>query len=297
MEVNPDLRALIAPLILGGAAAAYLGGGVVGGSGVAGLLADAGGFLTRNWGRSLAGATAAGVAVAGVVIGVKALGHDPEVTADTDRVSTAGQPDVQVPGPAGDPAPPVSAVPSPASSEAPPTGPPQPEPTPTTGQPDQTEVSEDPVQDSTGKPDDDAIRDPGDQLTDVPGDESTDDPTRDPSQQPTGDPTDDPTAQPVDPAALEPSARPMVGGLIYDVTIRVNGLAAGEAGAVTVTLDRPALGIHLDPRCDLVNLGRRTCRLTGPGTIQLLVTPVPGAPTTLTAELSPGAHRGTVRLG
>jgi hypothetical protein len=81
------------------------------------------------------------------------------------------------------------------------------------------------------------------------------------------------------------------------VVIQVNGLAAGEAGTITVTLDRPAAALHLDPRCDLIGLGSLTCRLTGPGTIRLAVTPAPGAPTTLTAELSPGARRSSVKLG
>ena len=88
-----------------------------------------------------------------------------------------------------------------------------------------------------------------------------------------------------------------MGGLVWDVSIRVTGLAATEAGTVTVTLDRPAVGVHLDPRCDLVSLGSLTCRLQGPGTIRLLVTPVPGAPTTLTAALVPGDRRSSVRLG
>ncbi|MBJ7358393.1 sigma-70 family RNA polymerase sigma factor, partial [Nocardioides sp.] len=50
VEVNSDLRALIAPLVLGGAAAAYLGGSLAGGTGAAGVLTGAGAFLTRGWG-------------------------------------------------------------------------------------------------------------------------------------------------------------------------------------------------------------------------------------------------------
>jgi hypothetical protein len=88
-----------------------------------------------------------------------------------------------------------------------------------------------------------------------------------------------------------------MGGLVWDVAIRVTGLAPTEPGTVTVTLDRPAVGMHLDPRCDPVNPDRITCHLQGPGTIQLLVTPVPGAATTLTATLAPGDRRTSVRLG
>ena len=99
VEVNSGLRALIAPIVLGGAAAAYLGGGVAGGRrgcrggvGGAGLLAGVGGFLGKSWGRTLAGATAAGVVVAGVVAGVHGGGDGGEgdrTVAATERAAPA----------------------------------------------------------------------------------------------------------------------------------------------------------------------------------------------------------------
>ena len=95
VEVNSGLRALIAPIVLGGAAAAYLGGGVAGvagcgSAGGAGLLAGVGGFLGKSWGRTLAGATAAGVVVAGVVAGVHGGGDDRKVAA-TEQAAPADQ--------------------------------------------------------------------------------------------------------------------------------------------------------------------------------------------------------------
>ena len=303
VEVNSDLRALIAPLVLGGAAAAYLGGSLAGGTGAAGVLTGAGAFLTRGWGRALAGATAAGVVVTGAVVGVNAMADDPGISAGPER-SAANDPfDAPAAGRAGDDAAPAPAVPT-RPGEAPSTAAPQAEAT--SSGPEQSGESQDPVTGGqTDQPD--VTGDPTQQPTDEPTAEPTDQPTGQPTTEPTTEPTDQPTTQPTDeptdeptvdePAPVESSAQPMVGGLLWDVTIRVNGLAADQPGTVTVTLDRPALGVHLDPRCDLVNLGRLTCRLSGPGTLRLVVTPVPGVPTVLTAALSPGDRRSSVRLG
>jgi RNA polymerase sigma factor (sigma-70 family) len=273
VEVNSDLRALIAPIVLGGAAAAYLGGsaaaGVVGGPGT-GLLTGVGGFLGKGWGKLLAGTAAAGVVVAGVVVGVQSGGDDRRVAADAERVTTPDPVDAPT---AAEPGRPAAPVPVPGRPSDAPTlhVPAHSEPTPT----------------PSGRSDDQRDPDEPDQA------DVSDDPTEEPSGDPTGDPTD--PAAGTDP--VETSARSTTGGLVWDVAIRVNGLGPGEPGTVTVTLDRPALGVHLDPRCDPVNVRSLTCRLEGPGTIGLLVTPMPGAVTVLTATLMPGDRRSSVRLG
>jgi RNA polymerase sigma factor (sigma-70 family) len=282
VEVNSDLRALIAPIVLGGAAAAYLGGsvavGVAGGTGT-GLLTGVGGFLGKGWGKLLAGAAAAGVVVAGVVVGVQSGGDDRKVAADAERVTMTDPGDVPTTAEGGKPGAlvPVPVRPSDAATLDDPA---EIEPTPT----------------SSGRPDDQRDPDEPDQSDGPDQADVSDDPTEEPS----GEPTDDPT-EPTDPTAgtdaVETSAQATVDGLVWDVAIRVNGLGADEPGTVTVTLDRPALGVHLDPRCDLVNVGSLTCRLEGPGTIGLLVTPMPGASTVLTATLMPGERRSSVRLG
>jgi len=276
VEVNSDLRALIAPIVLGGAAAAYLGGsaaaGVVGGSG-AGLLAGVGGFLGKGWGKVLAGAAAASVVVAGVVVGVQS-GDDRRVAADSERAARTDPVDAPTPAEPGDPTTPAPNVVIRPSDAAGLDDPADTEPTPIPSE----------------RPDDQ--RDP-----DEPGQSDQPDQS-DVSDDPTDDPTDEPTGTPSAVTdAVETSAQPTAGGLVWDVAIRVNGLAATEPGTVTVTLDRPALAVHLDPRCDLLNLGSLTCRLEGPGTIRLLVTPMPGAVTMLTAVLMPGDRRSSVRLG
>jgi RNA polymerase sigma factor (sigma-70 family) len=277
VEVNSDLRALIAPIVLGGAAAAFLGGsagaGAVGGSG-AGLLAGVGGFLGRSWGKTLAGVAAAGVVVAGVVVGVQS-GDDRRVAADSERVTTTDPVDAPDSAERGGPTTPDPLVAVRPSDAATLDDPPGTGPTPT--------PSERP----------DGQRDPDEpEQSDQP--DVSDDPTDQPSEEPSDEPSGTPSAV-TDP--VETSAQPTAGGLVWDVAIRVNGLAATEPGTVTVTLDRPALAVHLDPRCDLLNLDSLTCRLEGPGTIRLLVTPMPGAVTTLTAVLMPGDRRSSVRLG
>lgn len=286
VEVNSELRVLLAPIVLGGAAAAYLGVGAAGGTGAAGFLAGAGAFLTKSWGRTLAGATAAGVVAAGVVVGVVGLEGGDKVSADSDRVVT------------GDPA--GGQQPATPSTEASREGDSQ-----ASAADEQPEVSEAPSDEPSPEPTSEPTSEPTPEPTPEPTEQPTDGPSGNPTDQPTDEPTDDPTSQPTDeptePTAgrgtIDSSARPGLGSLVWDVEIRVSGLAAGQPGVVTVTLDRPGLAVHLDPRCALVNLDRLTCRVTGPGVLRLAVTPVPGAPTVLTAELSPGARRSSVRLG
>lgn len=278
VEVNSDLRALIAPIFLGGAAAAYLGGsvGVAGGSvGVAGLLGSVGSFLGKHWGKTLAGAGAAGVVVAGVVVGMQLGDDDPKVSATAERTTATDPVDAPAPAKADKPT-----KPGPAAQV-------RPSDTPT---PDAVTPEPEPESTPSGRPDD--PHDPTEpEQTDQP------DPSDDTSDDTSDNPTDGSTDTPSVDTALAASAQPTAGGLAWDVAIRVTGLAADQTGTLTVTLDRPALAMHLDPRCDRVNLERLTCRLQGSGTIQILVTPAPGDPTTLTATLTPGDRRTSVRLG
>lgn len=296
VEVNSDLRALIAPIVLGGAAAAYLGGSLgagaltaAGGSG-AGLLTSLGGFLGRqwssHWGRIVAGATAAGVVVAGVLVGVPFGGDDRDVAAQrrTSGPAQASAPDAA--DPAAAPAPVALASPSEASTSGVQS---EDEPAPDPG----AESEPQPTDSPSGRPE--SPTDPGPSPPGQPGPTEEPAPTEDPD--PTEDPTKDPTEDPTGDAAVASSAQPLAGGLVWDVTVEVTGLPPTEPGTLTVTLDRPAAGVHLDPRCNLVSLGRVTCHIEGPTTIGLLVAPVPGAPTILTAVLMPGDRRSSVQLG
>ena len=233
VEVNSGLRALIAPIFLGGAAAAYLGGAAAGGAGALACWPGSAGSSARAWGRTLAGVTAACVVVAGVVAGVHGGGDDRRVAA-TERAAPADP--VAAPQPKKDRAKPPKTASQARPSDAPAgdTSDSDPQPEPTTSPTERPQEPRDPEQ-------------PEQPEQPSEPDEPTDDPTTDP---------------PATTSAVSSSASPM-GGLVWDVSIRVTGLAATEAGTVTVTMDRPAVGVHLDPRCDLVNLGRLTCRPAG----------------------------------
>ncbi len=287
VEVNSGLRALLAPIVLGGAAAAYLAGtgtGAVVGAGGAGLVGTITGFVADNLAKSVAAAAAAGVAVAGVVVGVTAVsgggGHEPRDSARESTVSASADP---------------SAGPTRGDGTSRTPGQPRPSGGPTPTKP-ALAVPDVVVE---GTPDD-----VGTEQPETDGDGSTR-PTQPSERRPPTEPSEpsepsDPEPTPTETAEPDESISTSAtgtGGLAWVVDVGAKGLEAGERGTITVTLDRPALGIHLDPRCDLISLGRLTCRVTGPGTVRLLVTPLPGAASTLTAVLRPGDDRSSVRLG
>ena len=112
VEVDTDLRGLLAPLLLGGAAAAYLSDVPVSVAPTA--LASFGGFLKTGPGKVLAGTAAAGLTVTAFVLGGTAL-IPGGPTASTDRNVVADAP-AQLPPPAslpsGKPGKPVKPAPS-----------------------------------------------------------------------------------------------------------------------------------------------------------------------------------------
>ena len=257
-------------------------GAVVAG-GATGLFGTITGFVADNLVKTIAGAAAAGVAVAGVVVGRdrgRRRGHEPRDTAREAPVSaTAADPtDPSAQGGAGTP----SGGPGKPDKSKGPKSPTKPGLKPGDAVPEGTPADVGPTTPAV----DEAKPSPPAQPED-PTDQPTEQPPKDP------EPSDPP---PPAPASITATAQG-TGGLAWIVDVAVKGLKPGERGTITVTLDRPALGIHLDPRCDLISLGRLTCRLTGPGSVRLLVTPVPGAVSTLTSVLQPGNDRSSVVLG
>ncbi len=281
VEVNSDLRAILAPIILGTAASAYFSGAAATGGGI---LSGVGAFVSDPFGKAVAGVSAAVVAVAATVAALHIATADP---ATTDRSGAATPP-----GAAGAPAPKPASKARGGSGKTKPSPAPSSTPTPTTGEPS----------DAPGAPS--APGAPGATPTGggSPGGPSSPSPSAPTS--PVKTPDAIPTPAQGSDVAVSSKAQGLA-KLVWKVDVRSTGLKSGQKGTLTVTLNRPAVGIHLDPRCDLINLGKLTCHLTGPGTITLLVTPVPGAPTTLTAVLNaegapdpnPGDNRSSVRLG
>jgi hypothetical protein len=72
------------------------------------------------------------------------------------------------------------------------------------------------------------------------------------------------------------------------VTIGVAGLGPGQTGTVTLSADRLAASVSLDPRCDLVGINTATCRVSGDSSLQLAGVGGLLGPTTITITATPG---------
>jgi RNA polymerase sigma factor (sigma-70 family) len=252
VEVDTDLRGLLAPLLLGGGAAAYLADVPVAPT----ALTSLGGFLKTGPGKVLAGTAAAGLTVTALILGGAALiAGGPDATTDRDTVADAP---ARLPQPArlpsGKPGKPVKLVPS-ASA--------------TTPSADSTGPAAPPTQSPTNSP------------THGPTHQPTQDPTQDPTQNPTQDPTAVDVRVSADKTGIGPAAV---------VSVDVGGLAPGQAGTVTVTADHLSASLALDPRCTLLGINTATCQMIGPGRLQLLAAGLGfPTPTTLTITAAPGA--------
>ncbi len=267
VEVDGDLRGLLAPLLLGGAATGYLSQVPV--SAAPSVLASLGGLVRSGPGRVLAGAAGAGLLVTALVVGGTALlGGSPERTGDRDPVA---QVPAQLPPPSSlPPGRPAKPSPSSAPSSGSTAGPSTP-----TG----SESSGEPTPAPSGGP----SGQPSGQPTHGPTHGPTDDPTAAPTVGPTDDPTPDPTAVDVHVTATRTGIGPAA-----VVVVTVGGLGPARTGTVTVTADQLAVGLDLDPRCDLVAVRTATCRMVGDGSLQMLAAGLALTPTTLTISVAPG---------
>ena len=269
VEVDTDLRGLLAPLLLGGAAAAYLSDVPVSVAPTA--LASFGGFLKSGPGKVLAGTAAAGLTVTAFVLGGTALmaggpdgSTDRSVVADAAGAAPAArEPAVRQAGQARE-----AGV---ARADGHPVGG-QHRPLP--AEPGLVRAA-DPV----AEPVTDPVTDPRPTLS-RPRTRPTD-----PTQDPTQDPTPDPTAVDVRVSASKAGIGPAA-----VVTVDVAGLAPGQPGTVTVTADQLSASLSLDPRCTLLGINTATCQVVGAGRLQMLAAGLGLlTPTTLTITASPGA--------
>ena len=142
-EVNSNLAGIIAPLLLGAAAAGYLSSGGAGAAGLLGLVSRARDLVAANTTAVTAAGVAAGVTVA--TVAAVALGvvgrHQPDATADRPAVSATvpgpatartSTPDAGSPSPAGPSAASPSATAATATVSASPSPAPAPAVTPST---------------------------------------------------------------------------------------------------------------------------------------------------------------------
>ncbi|WP_344156764.1 sigma-70 family RNA polymerase sigma factor [Nocardioides koreensis] len=272
-EVNSGLAGLLAPLLLGGAAAGYVAS--AGGSAAAGgLLA----LLGRA--RDVALANAPTTAVAGVAAAVVAAGTllhpfdgpSPGPQAEAPVVSTTGPergprepggPEGRDAAPGGrrtthpgGPPPSAAAPPvAPAAAESSP-------PSPSAAPPDHQQSGSQPT-------------DPG--------------PTEDGAD---GDgPAGDGAATPDQPAgmdlAVSAAASPSA-GVAFEVRVTVTGLDPGRTATLGVTADHTSVTLTPDTRCAGLGIGHGSCAVTDtPTTYTFVVAAPPDAPTTLTFTVRP----------
>ena len=296
-EVNSNLGALLAPLLLGGVAASAYLGAAAGGSLPFGLAFVVGRARDLVVGNAAATAAVAGVAASTVIVagGVTLATRGPDAGPDaifgldrtpsaTSGASSATTPD---PGTTRSPLgrrPPGAVVLSPGEEVDRLT-----EPT--------TDADPETVPDATEQPsptsDPTATESPTDSPTDLPTDSPTSSPTSDPTSsptssptttptttpttkatppsEPTAQPTSDPTTQPTSgptptqppPALPDPSLAGSVGGArpTYDVVLRFAGLPSGSSAVLAVESD--ALVVRTtDARCTFAR-ARATCQVSG----------------------------------
>lgn len=278
-EVNSQLAGVLAPLLLGGAAAAYVGasGGVAAPAGLLVLLGRA-----RDLVAAHAPATAvAGVAAVGAVGGLVLMttlqhttgpapsaGGRPATVASgsTDPSATPG-PRRHAPARRGTPA----AAPSSGSGPS--------SPTPVAGRsPGLTSSASSP-----SSPSSPSSSPGGSPSSPPPGSPAAG--GHGPSDPPSGPPSD-PGPTPVD-LSVHAQASSST-GVAHRVEVSVTGLPSGGTGMLRITTDSPAVAVTLDRRCGLLQLGSATCAVTtSPATYTFLVVPSPTAPTTLTFTVVP----------
>ncbi len=280
-EVNSGMGALLAPLLLGGAAAAYVGSGALAATTATTAGLGWGGWLLALPGRArdvalanLPPTAAAGVATAvvggGVVVGVaRSADPVPEPGPDTSPGAAASAPAV----PGTSPAPSTEA--DPATEQ--PIDEPAVEPVvePVVGlEPSVSPLPEEPETTPTAEP------------TAEPTPEPTTDPEPSPEPEPTTEP--EPTPEPTPTTAPRVTAQGSATttlGVTWRVVLDVTSLPEGATGQVRLSSDRPLVALTLDPRCAGLALGPATCSL-GTGTYTFRAVPLPLGTTTLTFEVT-----------
>jgi hypothetical protein len=285
-EVNSNLRGILAPLILGGSAAAYLGSG--GGLGALAAI-KAGALFLAGRARDLALANAPVSAVAGVAAtaavatGVVIVATPADNKPNADRPAAVASAPVAGGNTAG-PGAGGGAGPGRRNGHGHHGG--------TAGRPTADSVPRSgggtpfvtvPLGVTTDTPSDEPTDVPSETPTDLPTDVATEEPTDIPTDEPSTDPS--PTGDPEHDLAVVARATP-VAGLAWSVDVDVQGLPAGEDAVVTVTSSSPTITLTLDPRCLGLQLDTARCQVQAPATLQFLAVPVPGQTATLTFTVS-----------
>ena len=277
VEVDTDLRGLLAPLLLGGAATAYLADVPV--SVAPGALASAGELLRSGPGKALAGTAAAGVTLAALVLGGTTLmSPDPRPGTDPGVIAAPAVP--RAPqgttggGRPGKPRPPATPVTAGSGGSG---------VQPATQAPATQGADQAPAQ--APAPGQTAVQPVTWQGT---GNGNQNDGGQNNGGQNNGGGTGVVTeSRPDNEVDVRVTASRGGIGPAAVVTVNVAGLAPSQSGTVMVSADRLAATVNLDPRCDLIGVNQASCRLDGSGSLQMLAASLP-LPTVLTITATPG---------
>ncbi|MCW2791842.1 MAG: sigma-70 region 2 domain protein [Nocardioides sp.] len=265
-EVNSNLSGILAPLLLGGAAAAYVasaGGGTAVSGGLLFLLGRARDVALANAPVTAVAGVAATAVIAGSVFVAVEAGHDRSPEASGGAPTTA------------------------ASAS----------PTPGAGRRSDRTPDDRTTRRPRPSPEAPAVLPPAvptDRLpTEVLAPSLTSPPS--PDATPTfGHETPTPT-HPVEPQPprmdLGVTARATSSdGVAFQVEVTVTGLAQGGSATLAASTDATSVGLTLDPRCTLVQLGAGSCAVSStPTTFTFVVGTLADAPVTLTFRVSPDA--------
>ena len=256
VEVNGELRGLLAPIVLGSAAAAYLGtASGVSIPNISGLLA---GMV-----KPIAGVAAAGVAAAGLVVAIGSQQGDDGTDrgpTQAEQVIDAGPPGKTLhrKGSKGAKGPKAEGSGTQAQTSSASSAPQQTPQAGAQGEGDENEESPQPTSHSEGV-----------------GPSAAAHPNGSPSSKSQVD---------MSVAASATSAS----GLEWDVQVRVGGLTSDQTATLRITADNPSVNLQLDPACDPVGAGEAVCQVQGPTVLQMVVLPNPATRTTMTFSLTPG---------
>ncbi|MFN8193843.1 MAG: sigma-70 family RNA polymerase sigma factor [Nocardioidaceae bacterium] len=301
-EVNSNLAGILAPLLLGTAASAYLAtaGGLAAKGGLLLLVDRAKDVVLGN----LPTAAVAGVAATAVVVGATfvAINHgDKQLTTADNPIGLTTSSGDRTPAPDG---PTHHALTKPGKKDDRRAEPP---PAPATSAPVVPSSSPADTPSPTHEPTHSQTTDPTSEPTDPETDPS--DPTTGPTDEPTDPETDptDPTTGPTDPTtdATDPSSDPTTTPASTNVAVSagvearnegfvvsadVTGIDAGVTVLMRVTIDGDlSFGSSLGPGCERISGKEATCLMTVEKTSVRWSSAQPSNDTTLTFTLEPDA--------
>jgi hypothetical protein len=250
-EVNANLSGLLAPVLLGGAAAAYVA------SATGGVALKGGLLVLLDRARDAVAAHAPASAVAGVAA-TAVVGGAVFVTVDPDRPAPAPADSsaVSTPQPGPEDAERRPTESGQRTGRAPAPGPPS---APTGG--GATAAVLPAAAGPAALPEPDASVAPP--PAEPPATPADPDPDPDPDPQPEPEPEPDPETADLRVTGFATAQ----GGGVFKVVVVVSGVTAGVPTTLALEGEGPSVVLTGDGRCDSLSVGAGSCRVTGPSTV------------------------------